>query len=289
MASSEEPQFLMNEFLVADKKKLEKVVKTLTPRSGATARRARFLKEYTFALFRAYTKQRVVLKPKPVVDKNQIRLQLEQKKKQLLAELAKHQEQVVQQKKLITSPEPAPRILVYSQISKNPLVSVRVHEQKYFVQEPSLNAEEQHFLGQITLPATVQKPEDVMIYLQGYSKEQHFSFSDEQLDRIRYYVIRDQFKFGVLSPFFEDPEIHEVLCSGPDQLVQISFDTHTFLQTNLRFSVEEMNSLITQIAKELQQPLTQEHPFLQGTYEQFTVQANLGTDYVPPKFLFMRQ
>ncbi|MBI5392131.1 hypothetical protein HZB00_03970 [Candidatus Woesearchaeota archaeon] len=296
----EEPQFLVNEFLIDDKPALQKVIRTVERKQSPALRRAQFLKAYTFALFRVYTKKRKEWNnetQRKQEEKKQLKLLLERKKQLLLQQLQLHQqttESPVKTEPLVKPAAQSPpeaRPVIHSQTSQEVFVRIEIKENKYIVHEPILSEQEQTFLDAVIMNVPEQvlsQPEQLHMFLAQEAGKQKLPFTPQQVDHLRYYLVRDRLKFGVLSPYFEDSSLQEILCNGPDQPLQVSADGHSFLQTELSFPKDYLDQIIQHFAQLLEQTPTAENPFVTGTIKEFTLQANISTPYAQSKFILSK-
>ena len=90
-----------------------------------------------------------------------------------------------------------------------------------------------------------------------------------------------------LQEYFKDQNVKEIICKGPDQKIIIKFlDNKT--KTLPKQNKQELNHLIQDLAQQTNQEISPQKPFLASELNNKKIQANLGTDYLEPRFTIIR-
>ena len=110
-------------------------------------------------------------------------------------------------------------------------------------------------------------------------------FTEDNYEKLRYYILRDNQGFGQVAPLFEE-DIKEIVCNGVNEKITISLKDKS-LETNISYpDMETMNDQIIILAKRANQEVSADHPFLDAELpNKLQVQANLGTEYSQPRFI----
>ncbi len=278
----QEPHFLVDEYLLQEIDELKDVAKALEKKHSPENDRSLFLWNFTNALFHAYLTKKQTHNQTQEEEKNILKKELEKKKKELLTKLEglKHAE------------NPLGKKLVFSKVTKNPLVSSSIKEDTYTVTEPPLTQEEQKTLSllqeQIKPQQLLNTEETKKAVFQELQKH-NLPPSEEAFDRLRYYLVRDLTKLGKISPLLEDPKIEEVVCTSAGEKLTVKYDGKE-LFTNITFgSDEDLNMFITHLSTLTKGTVSPEHPFLNATFDGFEIQASLGAEHVSGRFVIVRK
>ncbi len=324
----DEPQFLVNDFLLKDFDELKKVILAVQSKPLPYTDKAVFMLDFTNALFNAYVNQKQqgeriqqetakaeIEKEKlqqaalelEEQTKEKLKVELETRKRELLAKMnsMKRQEERIaaqtQFKEVLDNPVQGNIVenessqerkdLVVSKVTKSVLVYAVVNDSLYSVVEPVLSEREYSLLDSLK-EVSAQNLSD-LDSLKGLitesAKKAQVPFSVELVDRLRYYLIRDVVRFGKVSPLLEDKEISEVICEGISKPVRAVYQDKE-VTTNIAFDTsEELNSFVEHLAKLSGNLISVENPFLNASFDGLSIQANLSSEFVSGKFVIVRQ
>lgn len=120
------------------------------------------------------------------------------------------------------------------------------------------------------------------------AKSLKMEFYEQNLNKYRYYLIRDIIGFYIIEPLIHDKEISKIICEGQVQNINVIRNGAT-LKTNISFkSKDELNNFILNLAKRTYQNISTEDPFLDAVLRDLRIQATLGIETVPAKFIISR-
>ena len=296
----EEPHFLVNDFLMKDLGDLKGVLKAVQERTTVQAERVVFFHNFTNELFKAY----VSIKKKNEEEKQRLKRELEKKKQELIKKLEEMKQQdgfsqnslgikrIIKEDALKEAPAFGMKELVFSKITKKALAFSKIREGTYVVTEPVLTDKENNLLTSLSRKASKDQLMDLDSIKKSINEEsKNFSldYSDTLADKMRYYLIRNNIRFGKVSPLLEDEEIKEVVCEGAGKQVKVTHETEGELKTNILFqNPPELNKFIVNLALLAGNALSNEHPFLNASFDGFEIQATLGSEFLAPKFVIVR-
>lgn len=291
----EEPQFLVNDFLIKDIEEMRKVLKTVNNKQPVNTERVVFFQDFTSHLVKAYYTQ----KQSEEVEKQRLKAELEKKKQELLEKI----EQVKQKQEEIKIETPIELIkpetpaehkdLVFSKLTKKVLVFSTIEGSSYHIEEPQMKRNELDLLITIEKKLTkedLSDSEGLKKTIANEAQKKGVVYADELFDKIRYYLIRDNVRFGKASPLLEDPEVKEVVCEGPQKSIKIIYGDKGELTTNVKFdSLDELNAFVQHLAALTGNLVSVENPFLSASFDGFDIQATLGVEFVPARFAIIRK
>tara|TARA_Y100000310_G_C20431499_1_gene691693 strand:- start:48 stop:797 length:750 start_codon:yes stop_codon:yes gene_type:complete len=95
-------------------------------------------------------------------------------------------------------------------------------------------------------------------------------------------------KYGILNPLIADEQIKRINCIDLEVFVDV--DSYKNISTGLKFkNVKEMNNLIKKFSRIAKQKISEDNPILNAKInEEFKINANLGTDYIPGSITLVR-
>jgi flagellar protein FlaI len=137
---------------------------------------------------------------------------------------------------------------------------------EYHVDEPSISHEESkavsELIKEVLSPRVSKISDNVLIQILKYIARKK-KIMEEQFPKILYYVYRDIFKYGIITPLVSDSEnIEDILCNGPSEVIYVMHRKYGRLPTNLLFnSEEELNRLIIAIIGRAGKTITRARPF----------------------------
>jgi archaeal flagellar protein FlaI len=89
--------------------------------------------------------------------------------------------------------------------------------------------------------------------------------TQDELDALKYMVIRDKIGMGVLEPLLSDPWIEDVSCSGVGP-VYIEHKIFGGLKSNIAFEThEEIDAFVVKLAEKIKKPVTFRNPIVDAT------------------------
>jgi len=163
------------------------------------------------------------------------------------------------------------------------------NEYLYFVEEPGLNEEEKFFLREIR-----EKLKNALLFAEIKGKDKgeilkekikevitryHINISQDSIDKITYYIIRDFVHFGKIDVFMSDPNIEDISCDGYDIPIFLYHRNYGSLRTNVTFSEREMDSFVTCLAQRGNKHISISEPMVDITLQDGSrAQLTLGKE-----------
>ena len=87
----------------------------------------------------------------------------------------------------------------------------------------------------------------------------------DQLDSLRYQLVRDKEGMGVLEPLILDPYLEDISCSGVGSLF-LEHKIFKSLKTNITFdSMDELDTFVIQMSEKIGKPVTYRNPIVDAT------------------------
>jgi flagellar protein FlaI len=136
----------------------------------------------------------------------------------------------------------------------------------YYVDEPSIRDDEHNAVSELVKevlsPRISKISDDVLIQILKYIGRRR-GIPEERFPTILYYVYRDIFKYGIITPLVSNSEnIEDILCNGPDEIIYAVHRKYGRLPTNICFNSEdELNRLIIAIIGRAGKTITRARPF----------------------------
>jgi len=119
-------------------------------------------------------------------------------------------------------------------------------------------------------------------------KQNKKEFSQETFDMIRYNLRRDFLGFGKIESLIEDEKITNISCKGPKKPITVNYDNEQ-METNLKFdSNHEIDLILTNFGEKIGKTISETNPHIDGTFNNFRIQANLGTRNMTSNFVITR-
>jgi len=283
---NEEPFFVVNEFLEKERNELANIVEALKGEHARYYDKAVFLRNFTNLMFKAYqTKKYDSGVNEELLAKRLEKIRLEKQKQELMKKLQEFEQKNknVERKEVIISKE-----------SGETFVSSSFDGTKYLVKEPILEASYQKPLLGLKSKLNLQLLNNEVELKKAISAELKNSNVKEDgslIDKLRYYLVRDLKRYGLLSPLIEDKKIREIVCNGAGKNIHINYDGNTDVITNIVIDTDDaLNKFIEFLAGRLNQKISKENPFLSGELEKgLELQATYGSEFVKPKFVITRK
>lgn len=178
---------------------------------------------------------------------------------------------------------------VHVRITKNPVENEFV----YYVMEPELSNQEKIVLSKVkegliqTIDiklSTVKKEETLFEYLEGKIQdlidEYGFDITQEQYDKIMYYIYRDFVGLNEIEALMLDPYIEDIGCDGVGVPIYIVHKRYGSIKTNIVFKNEDyLKELVVKMAERCNRYISYANPLLDGSLPDGTrVQASMAGD-----------
>ena len=286
---NEEPFFIVNEFLEQEKKQIGEIINYLDQGSkeSKTINKAIFLRNFSNLLFNAYRNQKDKTKTPEVIEVkiNHEKLQLLNRKKELLNKLNQLNEKTIKEREMIIISKAEYSEPVMSKLTKKPLAIIRFENNKYIIEEPKITEEDKNIIKGLeeSIAIYILEQPDV---LRGLLKQKlGREISENYFDSLRYYLIRDLKDYKEISPLINDLNVREIVCKGADEKIIVTYKDQLEVETNLVLNEESLNKLINYIAKRSKLELTEESPFLNVTLNNLKIQANITTEIANANFV----
>lgn len=289
------PEFLVNEFLEEGIKELENVLHEIKRKPSPYEKKALFFKEFTASLFNAYKKQikkeikkpeiKIKAPPKPAQPKPLPSLEPEKIKEEIIQSFPKVRLKEIPLPEIpIPKPQPVQKEekeynLILSRISSKPLVKVLITD-IYSLIEPELTEEQKAKLQKLKKSKVSQEE-----LLNPKKLEKLISKDLEEMEKIRYYLVRDLINIGKIAPLIDDRNVKEIICEKNQ--IKIKY-REVEMQTNISVNQDEINEIINNIAQKVNVKLSKNNPFLSTVFKGLTIQASLGSEYMEPSFVIKK-
>jgi len=107
------------------------------------------------------------------------------------------------------------------------------------------------------------------------SKKTGIKITDDELPKIKYYLMRDAMGGGVIDILLYDENVKEIVIAGT--AVTVSYGAYGRLDTNLKFvSKEQVDNLIFRIARVTNQTIDENNPLMEVNFQGFNIEATYG-------------
>ena len=186
--------------------------------------------------------------------------------------------------------------LIKESTSKKTVVFAEASRSYYKVIEPPINDQEKQVLAEVRkqfhdAPGVLKDRVKLYKEIRKIAKSlgAQVDLADEnQMLKLRYYLIRNIINFGKIEPLLHDEKITKIICEGVEKPIMIVREGKQY-ETNISFSLQRMiNNLLLQMAQKTFQELSLDEPILDATYKEYHIQGTLGTDIVPAKFIISK-
>lgn len=287
----EEPFFLVNEFLVKEKKELENIIDLVNAGTTKHLERAAFLKNFTNFMFQAHRNSKIKHVKKETQEKQRIKEELLKRKVELLKKLEEHKR--MQEKKPAVAELPAKlseiKDLIISKETGKPFVTTEFSDGVYTINEPKLKPEYVKILAELK-KSNVEDKEQIRNKIKELCIKNRTQYSDKDYDILRYYLIRDKKKFGRITPLIEDTNITEIVCSSPNKFLTATYKGKEDTATNIVFdSSDQIDTFLKNIAAKAGEQISSEKPFLNAVVGSMGVNGNISTQFLKPRFVIIKQ
>ena len=282
----EEPFFIVNDYVEENRKELEKIINIVNPEKIKDYEKARFLRNLTNEMFKAYTRTRKFTnKIKEKEEKINVKKELEKKKLELLQKLKQLE---IENKIKKQTPEEVSDIIL-SRFSNKPLAIAKFDGYRYIITEPELKEVYLRVINELKDNKGYYNIENFRTKTKEVCRKLNIQYTDELMDITRYYLIRDIDNFGIISVALEDERVNEIICDGSKKPVHITYKDKQDIVTNITYKTnDEISKIIEKIALKSGIKPTQENPFITLEKDRWKFQGNLKTEFIEPKFIFAR-
>ena len=282
----EEPFFIVNEFLERDKNEIVKILDVLKAEPVDYYNKAVFLKNFTNLMMKAHQNQTYKHKVKnDETNKKLEKIKLQKQKDELLKRLKELEEKTknIERKDIVLSKDTG-KTLVKSSYDGN----------MYIIKEPELNEQQQITLKNLeenTAVGILNDDRKIREIISQELKKNNLETNEENFDIMRYYLVRDLKRYGVLSPLIQDKKITDIVCDGEGKNLTVTYEGKHEVITNITIEKDtEINKIIEELAKKMNQKLNKENPFINGKIEDgLELQATYGSEFMKPKFVITRR
>jgi flagellar protein FlaI len=100
--------------------------------------------------------------------------------------------------------------------------------------------------------------------LEDYERNKFDTISEENIERVLYYIIRDFADYEKLTPIMHDPNIEDISCNSPEVPVFLYHKVHRDVITNLMYSEDELDEFVASLAQSSGKHISIAEPDLQG-------------------------
>lgn len=107
-------------------------------------------------------------------------------------------------------------------------------------------------------------------------------FTEESMEKIVYYVIRDIAKYNRLTPILKDSFVEDISCNGPDIPVFVYHSEHGDMETNIMYEEKELNLFVSMLAQRSGKHISVAQPNVSGRLPGgYRVQLTLAKEISP--------
>ena len=183
--------------------------------------------------------------------------------------------------------------LVIDNNSSQVLAKADVSDEIYYVYEPDLNEWEAKLLRQAEKDighdySILESNKSLMKQMYKSAKVIKTEFFEENLLKMKYYLVRNIAGYNVVEPLAHDKSIQKIICNGTGEAIEV-IRNGSKIKTNALFTGrDELNSFLIEIAKKTFQNVSIEEPVLDAVFRGFRIQGILGTETVPTRFIMTR-
>ena len=199
------------------------------------------------------------------------------------------------------SPVPTPSAQIQVQLipliidaqTNETIVSADIREDSYYVLEPYITLEERKFLDKCieNLKGSENVLGDKTLLLRAMFKaavQVNFNVNENDFTKYKYYAVRDLISLSSIEPLLHDPLIEKIICEGAERPVIIIRERVKYTTNIIYKREDELNKLLLLMAARTFKQISEENPFLDAIYKKFRIQAVLGSNIIPSKFIIIR-
>lgn len=100
--------------------------------------------------------------------------------------------------------------------------------------------------------------------LENYEREKFDTITEENIERVVYYVVRDFADYEKLTPIMRDENIEDISCNSPEVPVFLYHKVHRDVITNVMYSQDELDEFVASLAQSSGKHISIAEPDLQG-------------------------
>ncbi len=292
-----EPEFILDLDKEEELEQLATISKIVSEKPKKHNPEAIFLKKFTLSLFRVgedIAKKRV----KKIVEKLKPKVTEEMKFSVIIKkEVPKVEPIKLEIPKPNVLPEPKfPEYTLITTLDGKPIVTVKIKDSTYYLDEPLLSNEEKAILKDIKNDIAnklLKKPElgnDKKFLLEKITKycKKYNVNADNKYEKLRYYLLRDVTGFGIIDPLLKDGKIKEIVCDGIGKSIIILYEDKN-LNTTLSYNEpDDIDAFINKFAESAKQKLVKNQAHFTGNYNNISIDAILGLGIVSSKFIIKK-
>lgn len=323
MDTAEEPHFLVDDFLIEANQELEQVITALNKKTPHYYEKAKFLKNFTGNMFRAYHQKKkewgIEEKYNTIVElkeaekeehiienyiekKSELEKIRQQEKEKIKEELIKKKEEVQKRIEILLKEEEkkiknqdieipvSPNSSQKTEPTLKPITSLEEIEKTFsFSDIPSLS--------EIGKPAELKTQESETRENSKPSSE-YKSFIEplvspsnkevQENQNISEFSKEASAEYGKITNLINNQEIEEIICDGPDQsLKTVANNKEKIIE--LQLTDQEINDIIQLLAQKSEQKVSKENPFLMTQYKNLNIQATITTEHSQPRFVILKE
>ncbi len=182
--------------------------------------------------------------------------------------------------------------LVNISIVKNPF-----GKYMYIVEEPKLSSYVSRFLDYVY--SFITKDIDILKKITSFSSfDEGFEpvknilseicrkfyrncrLSDNDVNGITYYILRDFIGYGEIDPFIRDPNIEDITCDGFNTPIYVFHIVYEWLETNRILSVSQLNRVVRRLAYRAGKEVNIAQPIVEGILRPEGYRVHIALDTV---------
>ncbi len=287
-SNGEEPFFLVNEFLEKEKNELEGILEVVKRKNMKHFDRAALLKNFTEGMFYASLKKAHGEKKSLEEEKKKLREELLKRKQELIKIISEREKKKGPAVEIKKKPGEKKEI-IKSRVSGKTFVAAEFSDGFYTVKEPELKPHDMRILAEIK-KLDIKNEKQVIKTLKEACVKNSVNYSENYYDIMRYYLIRDKRKFGRITPLIEDRDVTEIVCTGPNKRILITYKGKHDIPSSVIFdNDEQINTFVKNMAQKANEKLSPEKPFFKAVVGSMAVSANIGTKFIAPKFVIIKE
>lgn len=100
--------------------------------------------------------------------------------------------------------------------------------------------------------------------LEEFEKDEYDRITEENVEKVLYYIVRDYAKYEKLTPIMDDTNIEDVSCNGPEVPIFLYHKVHRDVITNVMYEREELDEFVASLAQKSGKHISIAEPGLQG-------------------------
>jgi flagellar protein FlaI len=152
---------------------------------------------------------------------------------------------------------------------------------QYFIDEPHIDENEVKAIIEVSQealsPRMSEISEEALLRILRHVARRR-NIPKNRFQYILYYIIRDIFKYGIITPLVNDSEnIEDILCNGPNEPIYVVHRKYGRIRTNVQFdSEDELNRLIIATVGKVGKTITRASPLVDVHLDEGRFAAILG-------------